>query len=95
MVERIILSVDCAQGRDDPARPKGQARFDWGDIDGVVLTLGNFPRPMTRRRRRRLRGGMTQPTTPRPTFRAWVPDGPVVVARGAALIRNEGFYGQA
>ena len=85
---RIILSVDCAQGRDDPSGPRGQARFDWGDLDGVVLTLGNFQKPLTRRRRRRLRGGKTQPTTPRPTFRAWIPDRPMVIARGAAQVRG-------
>lgn len=88
MVERIVVGIDCAQGSDYPARPKGQARFDWGDLDGVVITLGNFPKPMTRRRRRRLRGGKTQPTAPRPTFRPWIPDGLMVIARGAAQIRG-------
>ena len=64
------------------------AGIDLGDLDGVVLTLNHFPKPMTRRRRRRLRGGKTQPTTSRPTFRAWIPDGPMVIARGAAQIRG-------
>lgn len=71
------------------------AGIDLGCLDGVVLTLGNFPKPMTRRRRRRLRGGKTQPTSPRPTFMAWVAEGPMVIARGAALFRNEGSHGQA
>lgn len=87
MADRFItVGIDCAQGSDDLARPRGQARFYWGDLDGVVLTLNHFPKPMTRRRRRRLRGGKTQPMTPRPTFRAWILDRPMVVSRGAAQI---------
>ncbi len=56
-----------------------------GDLAAVEITRDLFWQPLTRRGRRRLRGGKTQPRVPRRIFVPCYLDGPAKIVRAAPL----------
>lgn len=58
-------------------------------IDELTIFRNPFYQPLTRRRRRRLRGGKTQSSRPR--FTPWFQNEPLKIARGALITCDEAW----